>query len=110
MSRKQKRTLIRIAIAGALLVAAALVSHFVKLDFWVNILIFSVPYIVVGYDVLWSAMRNIFHGQVFDEQFLMSIATVGAFAIGEYPEAVLVMLFYQVGELFQSIAVGKSRS
>lgn len=64
---------------------------------------------MIGYDVLWNALRNILHGQIFDENFLMALATVGAFAIEEYPEAVAVMFFYQVGELFQSIAVGRSR-
>ena len=71
--------------------------------------VYAVPYIVIGWDVLWKAVRNIAHGQVFDENFLMAIATVGAFATGEYPEAAAVMLFYQTGELFQSCAVGKSR-
>lgn len=71
--------------------------------------VFAVPYLVVGYDVLWGAIRNILHGQLFDEEFLMSIATIGAFAIKEYKEAVAVMLFFQVGEFFQSLAVGKSR-
>ena len=70
---------------------------------------FLVPYLVIGWDVLWKAIRNIARGQVFDENFLMSVATVGALAIGEYPEAVAVMLFYQVGELFQSVAVARSR-
>ncbi|MBO4848818.1 MAG: heavy metal translocating P-type ATPase, partial [Clostridia bacterium] len=70
---------------------------------------FLAPYLVIGHDVLWKAVRNIAHGQVFDENFLMSLATVGAFAVGEYPEAAAVMLFYQVGELFQSVAVGRSR-
>lgn len=70
---------------------------------------FLVPYLVIGYDVLFKAARNIFHGQVFDECFLMVLATAGAFAVGEYPEAAAVMLFYQVGELFQSVAVGRSR-
>ncbi len=74
-----------------------------------RLLAFLIPYGLVGYDVLWSAVCNILRGQVFDEQFLMTVATVGAFATGEYPEAVMVMLFYQLGELFQSIAVGRSR-
>ncbi len=71
--------------------------------------IYLIPYFVIGWDVLWKAVRNIAHGQVFDENFLMSIATVGAFCVGEYPEGVAVMLFYQVGELFQSYSVGRSR-
>src|SRR5699024_1677130 len=68
-----------------------------------------IPYLVIGWDVLWRAVRNIAHGQIFDENFLMAIATVGALCIGEYAESVFVMLFYQVGELFQSYAVGRSR-
>ena len=88
-----------------LLVAAALIP----VDGWLKAVIFLIPYFTVGYDVLWGAVRNIAHGQVFDEQFLMSIATIGAYASGEYLEAVAVMLLYQVGELFQGIAVGKSR-
>ena len=105
MSKKQKRTLHRILAAAALLIIAALLP----LNGWVRAVVFLVPYAVIGWDVLWAALRNIAHGQVFDEHFLMAIATVGAFATGEYPEAVFVMLFYQVGELFQSYAVGKSR-
>ena len=76
---------------------------------WAELAVFLVPYAVIGWDVLWRAVRNIAHGQVFDENFLMALATVGALAIGEYPEAVFVMLFYQVGELFQSYAVDQSR-
>ena len=77
--------------------------------YW-RLAIFLPAYFVVGGDVLWRAVRNIFHGQIFDENFLMALATVGAFAVGEYPEGVLVMLLYQVGELFQAYAVGRSRS
>ena len=105
MSRRHKKRLIRIIAAAVLLVASALVP----VDGWLKAVIFLIPYFTVGYDVLWGAVRNIAHGQVFDEQFLMSIATVGAYASGEYIEAVAVMLLYQVGELFQGIAVGKSR-
>lgn len=76
---------------------------------WAQILIYFIPYAVIGYDVVRDAVLNIFHAQFFDEKFLMTVATVGAFATGEYPEAVLVMLFYQLGEFFQSVAVGKSR-
>ena len=71
--------------------------------------LFLIPYLVISWDVLWKAVRNIMHGQVFDENFLMCVATIGAFAIGEYPEGVAVMLFYQVGELFQNVAVSRSR-
>lgn len=74
-----------------------------------RLLLFLVPYFVIGWDILWKAVRNIAHGQVFDENFLMCIATIGALVLGEYAEAVGVMLFYQVGELFQSYAVGRSR-
>ena len=77
--------------------------------FWIELLLYLVPYIVVGYQLLFNAFRNIINGQIFDEQFLMSLATIGAFVIGEYPEAVMVMVFFQIGELFEKIAVGKSR-
>ena len=105
MTNKQKKTLIRIVSAAVLTVIAALIP----LDGIWKGLAFAVPYLVIGWDVLWSAVRNIAHGQVFDEKFLMAVATLGAFAIREYPEAAAVMLFYQIGEWFQSIAVGKSR-
>lgn len=105
MTRKQNQKLIRIITAAALGIAA----YFVPLTGWFRVGLFLIPYLVIGYDVLWTAIRNILHGQVFDENFLMCLATIGAFATGECPEAVVVMLFYQVGELFESIAVGKSR-
>ena len=105
MTARQKKTLIRIIIAIILSVAV----YFIPVDGIYRLLLFIVPYLVIGYDVLWSALRNIFHGQIFDEKFLMAIATIGAFATGEYPEASAVMIFYQIGELFQGIAVGKSR-
>ena len=105
MSRKHKKKLIRIIIAAVLLVAVTLLpaSNIIKL------FLYLIPYLVIGWDVVLSAVRNIIHGQVFDEQFLMALATIGAFGTGEYKEAVAVMLFYQIGELFQGIAVGKSR-
>ncbi|MCR5611971.1 MAG: heavy metal translocating P-type ATPase [Clostridiales bacterium] len=109
MTRRQKKTLIRIIISAVLFAAALAVTHIIKLTWWAELIIFLVPYLVIGYDVIMKAARNIVHGQVFDECFLMALATVGAFAVKEYPEAAAVMLFYQVGELFQSIAVGKSR-
>ena len=107
MSKKQKRMLFRILLSAALLLAAVLLplNNFPLL----RLAVFLVPYGVIGWDVLWRAVRNIAHGQVFDENFLMALATVGAFFTGEFPEAVFVMLFYQVGELFQSCAVDKSR-
>ena len=114
MSRKQKKNLIRIIISTLLLGVVYLVPDlylFSLLGIQISLkpLLFLIPYALSGWDVLWKALRNIFHGQIFDENFLMSVATVGALCVGEYPEAVFVMLFYQVGELFQSCAVGKSR-
>ena len=105
MTRKQKKMLARIS-AAAVLWAAAL---FAPLGGYLKLAAFLVPYAVIGFDVLWGALRGIVRGQVFDEKFLMALATVGAFCIGEYTEACAVMLFYQTGEFFQSIAVGKSR-
>ena len=110
MTRKQKKMLVRIAVSAVLLIAAVLVPY---QGLW-RFALFLPAYFVIGWDVLWRAVRNIAHGQVFDENFLMALATVGAFCTGffgqgEYPEAVFVMLFYQVGELFQGYAVGKSR-
>lgn len=107
MTKKQKNVLIRIIVAGVLLVAAALLP--LEEKSLLRLAAFLVPYFVIGYDVLWKAVRGIIHGQVFDENFLMCVATVGALFVGEYPEASAVMLFYQTGELFQSVAVGKSR-
>lgn len=106
MSRKQIQTLCRILAGAALLLAAVLIPARGIL----RLLLFLVPYLLAGGDVLWRALRNILRGQVFDENFLMAVATIGAFCIGEYPEAVLVMVFYQVGEWFQGYAVGRSRS
>lgn len=105
MSRKHKKRLARIIIAAATLV----LTVFLPVDEKIKAVLYLLPYLIVGWDVLWGAVRNIAHGQLFDEQFLMSLATLGAFALGKYTEAAAVMLFYQVGELFQSIAVGKSR-
>lgn len=105
MTTRQKRNLLRILISAVLFA----VSWMMPFQGYWRLLIFLVPYAVIGYDVFWSAVRNILNGQVFDENFLMALATVGAFVIKEYHEAVAVMLFYQVGELFQSFAVGKSR-
>lgn len=96
----------RIIIGAAVLATAVLLNLYNE---WLQIALFIISYIIVGGDVVKRAVKNIFKGQVFDENFLMSIATIGAFFIGEYPEGVAVMLFYQVGELFQSYAVGKSR-
>ena len=137
MTKKQKKMLARILIAGALLIAAA-VANRVGENTWLfdpipfltkaNVVppgtaehpepaytlnlwfLYLIPYFIIGWDVLWKAVRNIAHGQVFDENFLMSLATVGALALGKYAEAVGVMLFYQVGELFQNYAVASPAS
>ncbi|MGN0974648.1 MAG: heavy metal translocating P-type ATPase [Gemmiger sp.] len=109
MTKKQKKTLKRILIAAVLTVIAALLTHFVPMPWFFQLAVYLVPYLVIGYDILRKAAMGVVNGQVFDENFLMAIATVGAMALGEYGEGVFVMLFYQVGELFQSYAVGKSR-
>lgn len=106
MNKKMKKQLYRIIISGILLLFSILVDINVK---YINSIIFIVAYLIIGYDILLKALRNIKRGKIFDENFLMSIATVGALCIGNLPEAVSVMLFYQVGELFQSYAVNKSR-
>lgn len=104
MSRKQKQTLMTIVVAAVIFIVALLVSQPVF-----RLILFIVAYLLSGFSVLKEAGENIIHGEIFDENFLMSIATLGALAIGEYPEAVAVMLLYQTGELFQSYALGKSR-
>ncbi len=111
MSKKQKKMLKRIMISAVLLVIVKLLAAFEVLpeQGLLTALCYLPPYAVIGWDVLYKALRNIRNGQVFDENFLMALATVGAFGTGEYAEAVFVMLFYQVGELFQDYAVGKSR-
>lgn len=105
MTSKQKHSLYRIIAAAVLFIAAVLI----KAEGALRLIIFMIPYLTVGFPVLKKAVINISHGQVFDENFLMCIATIGALIIGEYPEAVFVMMFYQVGDLFESVAVGKSR-
>ncbi len=113
MTKKQKKMLVRIAISFVLFAVLLICEHAGLLDSvpsaWIRLALYLPPYLVIGYDVIYKAARNISHGQVFDENFLMMIATFGAFGVGEYSEAVAVMLFYQVGELFQGYAVGKSR-
>ena len=112
MAKKQKRMLYRIIVTFLLFAVLMVCEHTGRMDGWNKIVLFViylVPYLVIGYDIVYKAARNISHGQVFDENFLMMIATFGAFGVGEYSEAVAVMLFYQVGELFQGYAVGKSR-
>lgn len=110
MKRKQKRMLIRILIATVLFVGAFTTEHLLHPSEWILLPIYAVAYLVVGWDILWKAIRNIAHGQIFDENFLMAIASLGAFAMREFDESVAVMLLYQVGELFQSYAVNKSRN
>lgn len=105
MTRKQKRLLTRIIVAAALFLA----GNFIPLPEWAEMGMFLICYAVAGWDIVWKAITNILHGQVFDENFLMTIATVGALILGEHSEGVAVMLFYQVGEWFQSYAVSKSR-
>ena len=125
MNKKQKRTRNRIVLAIALFAVVYVIAELMPLAtwlgsetaaLWVEFALFLVPYLIAGYDVLLRAAKNIGHGQVFDENFLMSVATIGAFALVLFPdsdphmaEGAAVMLFYQVGELFQSYAVGKSR-
>lgn len=105
MTKKQKKVLIRIIIAAVLIIAFS----FLPLEGYIRFICYMVPYLVIGYDVLRKAIKGILNRQVFDENFLMAVATVGAIALGDYKEGVSVMLFYQIGELFQSYAVGKSR-
>ena len=105
MNKKQKKVLIRIIAAAVLLIALA----FVPAEGWLQFALYMLPYLVIGYDILKKAVKGILNRQVFDENFLMAVATIGAIALGDYKEGVAVMLFYQIGELFQSYAVGKSR-
>lgn len=109
MSKKQKIVLWRIMISALLLIAVKVLTSFTELNRFVELLLYLIPYFVIGYDILKKAVKGIFKGQVFDENFLMAVATVGAMALGEYLEGAAVMLFYQIGELFQSVAVGRSR-
>lgn len=115
MSKKQKKMLLRIIISAVVWAAGLVISHlFPEEDRFgvmgiVQLVIFTAAYLTIGWDIVWKAIRNIAHGQVFDENFLMSIASIGAMVIGDYSEGTAVMIFYQVGELFQSVAVGKSR-
>lgn len=111
MSRKNKKMLVRIIAAGGAFAAGLFVPEQEEICalWFVRLGVFLTAYFIAGWDVLWKALRNIAHGHVFDENFLMSIASVGAMVMGEYSEGAAVMIFYQVGELFQSVAVGKSR-
>lgn len=109
MSKKQQIVLWRILISALLLVTVKVLASFVELNRFVELLLYLIPYLVIGYDILKKAVKGIFKGQMFNENFLMAVATVGAMALGEYLEGAAVMLFYQIGELFQSVAVGRSR-
>ena len=109
MSKKQKKVLVRIIVALVLLAGVILLDKLALLPQWAMIVLYLVPYFVIGYDILWKAFKGIKNRQVFDENFLMAVATVGALCLQEFKEGVAVMLFYQIGELFQSVAVGKSR-
>ncbi len=105
MSKKQKKVLLRIILSTVLVI----VFSFLPVDGYLKFILFMIPYLIIGYDILKKAVLGIFHGEIFDENFLMAVATVGAIALGDYKEGTAVMLFYQIGELFQSYAVGKSR-
>ena len=105
LTKKQQKMLWRIIAAGVILIVLALISP----QGWLAFALYMIPYLLIGFDVLLKAARNICNGQVFDENFLMSLATVGALATGKYAEAVFVMLFYLAGELFQSYAEERSR-
>ncbi|MBQ7776214.1 MAG: cadmium-translocating P-type ATPase [Lachnospiraceae bacterium] len=105
MTKKQKKVLYRIIIAAVLMIVIACLP----LSGWIRFFAFMVPYVIIGYDILKKAVLGILHKEIFDENFLMAVATVGAILLGDYKEATAVMLFYQIGELFQSVAVGKSR-
>ena len=114
MNKKQKKMLTRIIITAVLMIAFKVITTFVDIPTVVLFIMYMVPYLVIGYDILRKAIKGILNKQVFDENFLMAVATVGAIIIalvddGDFTEAIAVMLFYQIGELFQNIAVGKSR-
>ena len=109
MTKKQKKMLIRIIVSAVLIVALKILGSFVEINRYLEFALYMIPYFVIGYDILRKAFLGIKNKQVFDENFLMAVATVGAIALGDYTEGVAVMLFYQIGELFQSYAVGKSR-
>ncbi len=109
MNKKQKKALAQIISAVVLLAVISLVTGKVSVSPYVEFVLYMVPYLLVGYDILKKALKGIKNKQVFDENFLMAVATLGAIALGDYKEGVAVMLFYQIGELFQSYAVGRSR-
>lgn len=109
MNKKQKKVLYRILLSLGFMIGIVIVTSYVSLDLYVEVILYLIPYFIIGYDILRKAIKGILKRQVFDENFLMAVATVGAMCLGEFREGVAVMLFYQIGELFQSVAVGKSR-
>lgn len=109
MTKKQKTVLYRIIASAILILGISILCEFADVNIWGQVVLYLIPYFVIGYDILRKAFKGILNKQVFDENFLMAIATVGAMLLGEFKEGVAVMLFYQIGELFQSCAVGKSR-
>ncbi len=109
MNKKQKKVLYRILISLVLMIGIVIFTSYVSVNLYVEVILYLIPYLVIGYDILRKAIKGILNRQVFDENFLMAVATVGAMCLGEFREGVAVMLFYQIGELFQSVAVGKSR-
>ena len=109
MNKKQKKVLYRILLSLGFMIGIIIVTSYVSLNLYIEVILYLIPYFIIGYDILRKAIKGILKRQVFDENFLMAVATVGAMCLGEFREGVAVMLFYQIGELFQSVAVGKSR-
>lgn len=109
MNKKQKKVLYRILLSLGFMIGIMILTSYVSVNLYVEVVLYLIPYLIIGYDILRKAIKGILKRQVFDENFLMTVATVGAMCLGEFREGVAVMLFYQIGELFQSVAVGKSR-
>lgn len=109
MNKKQKKVLYRILLSLVFMIGIMILTSYVSLNLYIEVILYLIPYFIIGYDILRKAIKGILKRQVFDENFLMAVATVGAMCLGEFREGVAVMLFYQIGELFQSVAVGKSR-
>ncbi|NJE45543.1 heavy metal translocating P-type ATPase [Massilimicrobiota sp. SW1139] len=109
MNKKQKKVLYRILLSLGFMIGIMILTSYVSLNLYIEVIFYLIPYFIIGYDILRKAIKGILKRQVFDENFLMAVATVGAMCLGEFREGVAVMLFYQIGELFQSVAVGKSR-
>ena len=109
MNKKQKKVLYRILLSLVFMIGMMILTSYVSLNLYIEVILYLIPYVIIGYDILRKAIKGILKRQVFDENFLMAVATIGAMCLGEFLEGVAVMLFYQIGELFQSVAVGKSR-